>query len=215
MQNTGDATAYGSQTAYVLPVQGTNATSYLYLGDRWGNSFGKTVNDSRYVWLPLTFPSATSLSMAWSPELVIDSAAGTVTGNGGPFESLTARHSGKCADIPSASIIEGVSLKQYACNGGGNQKFWFKATGDGHVQLMARHSSLCLTDGSAGVSQETCSTAPAQQWKVTQNAAGYVTLTARVSGECLDVSDASVLDSARLITYACNTAANQQFKRTV
>jgi hypothetical protein len=215
MQNTGDATAYGSQTTYVLPVQGTSATSYLYLGDRWGNSFGKTVNDSRYVWLPLTFPSATSMSMAWSPELTIDAAAGTVTGNGGPFESLTARHSGKCADIPSASIIEGVALKQYTCNGGGNQKFWFKAAADGHVQLMARHSSLCLTEGSAGVSQQTCAGATAQQWRVTQNAAGYVTLTARASGECLDVSDASVGDSAQLITYACNSGTNQQFKRTV
>jgi hypothetical protein len=30
-------------------------TSYLYMGDRWANSMGGTVNDSQYVWLPLTF----------------------------------------------------------------------------------------------------------------------------------------------------------------
>lgn len=215
MQNVGDSTAYGSQTAYVLPVQGTDATSYLYLGDRWGNSFGKTVNDSRYVWAPLTFPTATSLAMNWYPELTIDTTAGTVAGRGGPYETLTARHSGKCADIPSQSITEGVALTQYTCNGGGNQKFWFRATGDGHVQLMARHSSLCLTETGAGVTQETCGSAPEQQWKVTANAAGYATLTARASGECLDVSDESVLNSAKIITYACTGGANQQWKRTV
>ena len=69
MTNVGDSTAYGSQTAFVLPVQGTSGTSYLYLGDRWGNSFGGTVNDSRYVWLPLGFPNATTMSMSWSPEV--------------------------------------------------------------------------------------------------------------------------------------------------
>ncbi|MER5182261.1 hypothetical protein ABT009_28575 [Streptomyces sp. NPDC002896] len=40
----GDATAYGSQTGFVLPVQGPQG--YVYLGDRWGNSMGGTVNDS-------------------------------------------------------------------------------------------------------------------------------------------------------------------------
>ncbi|MFF8234017.1 hypothetical protein [Streptomyces caelestis] len=41
-------------TTFVLPVQGTTGTSYLCMGDRWGNSVGGTVNDSQYVWLPLT-----------------------------------------------------------------------------------------------------------------------------------------------------------------
>ncbi|MER5183023.1 RICIN domain-containing protein [Streptomyces sp. NPDC002896] len=213
MQNIGDSTAYGSQTAYVLPVQGDATTSYLYMGDRWGNSFGKTVNDSRYVWLPLNFPTATTMTMDWYPELTVDTEAGTVTGHGGPYETLTARHSGKCADIPGQSILEGVALTQYTCNGGGNQKFWFKDAGNGYVQLMARHSSLCLTESASGVTQETCSGAPEQQWKVTETADGYITLTARASGECLDVSDWSTANSAKVITYACSGGANQQWTR--
>lgn len=76
MTNVGDSTTYNSQTAYVLPVQGTSGTSYLYMGDRWGNSFGGTVNDSRYVWLPLTFPTSTSMSMSWYPEVSVDTTAG-------------------------------------------------------------------------------------------------------------------------------------------
>ncbi|MDN3297634.1 RICIN domain-containing protein [Streptomyces ficellus] len=217
MADIGDATAYGSQTAWVLPVQGTRATSYLYLGDRWGNSFGQKVNDSRYVWAPLSFPTSTTMTMDWYPELVIDTEAGTVTGRGGPYETLTARHSGKCADIPSQSLAEGAALTQYTCNGGGNQTFWFKDAGEGHVQLMARHSSLCLTrDATTGaVEQRPCAGPPsaAQQWKVTPVATGHLTLTSRASGTCLDVSDASTANSAKIITWSCTGAANQQWKR--
>ncbi|MFF5455095.1 hypothetical protein ACFY40_28265 [Streptomyces sp. NPDC012950] len=49
LEDIGGSTACRSQTACVLPVRGTNGTGYLYMGDRWGNSTGGTVQDSRYV----------------------------------------------------------------------------------------------------------------------------------------------------------------------
>ncbi|MFD7813549.1 RICIN domain-containing protein [Streptomyces sp. NPDC059785] len=212
MTNVGDSTAYGSQTAYVLPVQGTSGTSYLYLGDRWGNSFGGTVNDSRYVWAPLTFPSSTSLSMSWYPEITVDTAAGTVTGTSATYETLAARHSAKCADVTSQSLLAGAVVKQYTCNGGGNQKYWFKSLGSGYYALMARHSSLCLTENASNVTQENCTAATAQQWSVTASGS-YWLLKSRATGECLDVSGASTADSAAVITYTCNGATNQQWTR--
>ncbi|ONK15385.1 RICIN domain-containing protein [Streptomyces sp. MP131-18] len=219
MRNIGDSTTYGSQTAWVLPVQGTSATTYMYMGDRWGNSFGGRVNDSRYVWLPLSFPTNRTMSMSWSPELAIDADAGTVRGVGGPYQTLTARHSGKCLDIPSRSQTVGQQLAQYPCNGGGNQHFWPRDAGNGHVQLVTRHSSLCLAvaDGSttagAAVVQTTCGGGPEQQWQVTDTGDGYVRLAARHSGMCLDVSDESTADGARLIQYSCSDAQHQQFRR--
>ena len=212
MTNVGDSTAFNSQTAYVLPVQGTSGTSYLYMGDRWGNSFGGTVNDSRYVWLPLTFPSSTSLSMSWSPEITVDTTAGTVTGTSATYETLTARHSGKCADVPNQSLWQGVALAQYTCNGGTNQKYWFRSVGSGYYELMTRHSSLCLTENATNVTQENCTTANAQQWSVTTSGS-YVLLKSRASGECLDVNGASTANSAALITYTCNGGTNQQWTR--
>ncbi|MDR6977836.1 hypothetical protein J2X68_004560 [Streptomyces sp. 3330] len=212
MTNVGDSTAYGSQTAYVLPVQGTSGTSYLYLGDRWGNSFGGTVNDSRYVWLPLTFPSTTSLSMSWSPEVTVDTAAGTVTGTSATYNTLIARHSSKCADVTSQSLWAGAQIKQYDCNGGNNQNYWFKSVGSGYYQLVVRSSSLCVQENASTISQENCTTATSQQWSLTTSGS-YVSLTSRASGECLDVSGASTADSAALITYACNGGTNQQWTR--
>ncbi|MFJ2904014.1 RICIN domain-containing protein [Streptomyces sp. NPDC087212] len=212
MTNVGDSTAFNSQTAYVLPVQGTSGTSYLYLGDRWGNSFGGTVNDSRYVWLPLTFPSATSLSMSWAPEITIDTAAGTVSGTGATYNTLVSRSSSKCADVPNQSLWQAAAISQYTCNGGANQKWWFKDLGTGYYQLVGRGSSLCLQENAANITQEDCTGATGQQWSVTTSG-GYVLVKARTTGECLDVSGASTADSAALITYTCNGATNQQWTR--
>ncbi|MEU8574158.1 RICIN domain-containing protein [Streptomyces asoensis] len=213
MTDVGDSTAYGSQTAYVLPVQGTSGTAYLYLGDRWGNSFGGTVDDSRYVWLPLTFPTSTSLSMSWAPEVAVDTAAGTVTGTSATYNTLVARHSGRCADVTSQSLWAGAQIKQYDCNGGGNQKYWFKSVGGGYYQLVVRNSSLCVQENADTVSQENCSaTATTQQWSLVTSG-GYVNVKARTSGECLDVNGASTANSAAVITYTCNGGTNQQWTR--
>ncbi|MFF6988766.1 RICIN domain-containing protein [Streptomyces sp. NPDC010273] len=211
--NVGDSTAYNSQTAYVLPVQGTSGTSYLYMGDRWGNSFGGTVDDSRYVWLPLTFPTTTSMSMAsWYPEVSIDAAAGTITGTSATYNTLVARNSAKCADVANQSLWQGVAISQYTCNGGTNQKWWFKDLGTGYYELMGRGSSLCLQENAANVTQENCTGATAQQWSLTTSGS-YVLVKARASGECLDVSGASTANSAAIITYTCSGATNQQWTR--
>ncbi|MEV3854780.1 RICIN domain-containing protein [Streptomyces sp. NPDC050095] len=212
MRNVGDSTTYGSQTAYVLPVQGSSGTGYLYMGDRWGNSFGSNVNGSRYVWLPLTFPNSTTMSMSWSPEITVDTAAGTVTGTTATYSTLVARHSAKCADVPDQSLLEGVAVTQYTCNGGANQKFWFKDLGGGSYALVGRGSSLCLTENATNVTQEDCTGASGQQWTATASG-GYWTIKARTTGECLDVNGASTADSAAIITYACNGGANQQWTR--
>ncbi|MFE7897633.1 RICIN domain-containing protein [Streptomyces sp. NPDC057424] len=213
MKNIGDSTTYGSQTAFVLPVQGTSGTSYLYLGDRWGNSFGGTVNDSRYVWLPLAFSNPTTMSMSWSPEVTIDTAAGTVTGTSATYHTLIARHSSKCVDVTSQSLRAGAQLKQYDCNGGTNQKYWFKSAGGGYYQLMVRNSSLCVQENATTVTQENCSSSAAsQQWSLTTTGS-YVNVKSRASGECLDVNGASTANGAALITYTCNGGTNQQWTR--
>ncbi|MCX5394431.1 RICIN domain-containing protein [Streptomyces sp. NBC_00094] len=220
LKDVGDSTTYRSQTAYVLPVQGTKGTSFLYMGDRWGNSMGGMVNDSQYVWLPLTFPTNTSMTMEYSPQLTIDTAAGTVTGMSGPWETLSARHSGKCADVANFDSADGAALIQWGCGGGVNQHFWIKKLGTGYVQIMARNSGKCLdiagsstADGASAV-QNTCNGSTSQQWKVrTTDVAGYVELVARHSGKCLDVVNWSTGDGTALDQWTCNSGDNQKWRR--
>ncbi|MER6082625.1 RICIN domain-containing protein [Streptomyces sp. NPDC001833] len=217
----GDATAYGSQTAFVLPVQGTQGTSYLYMGDRWGNSTGGTVNDSQYVWLPLTFPTKTTMDLPWYPQVSIDTDAGTISGvGGGPYYNLTARHSDKCLDVSDNSSADNATAIQYACNGGLNQQWRLQDAGDGYVRVLAQHSGKCLdvanasTADGAYVNQYHCTTGTNQEWSFQDQGGGYNQLVARHSGKCLDVANASTANGARLIQWPCGTQANQQFKRS-
>jgi beta-xylosidase len=75
----GDGTTYDSQNAYDLVIQGSSTTSYLYMGDRWAGAWGGKVNESEYVWLPLTFSSDISMTMSWTPQVSIDTATGQVS----------------------------------------------------------------------------------------------------------------------------------------
>jgi hypothetical protein len=220
MADTGNATTYGSQTAFVLPIQGTSGTSYLYLGDRWGNSMGGTVNDSQYVWLPITFPTNTTITLPWYPQLSVDAAAGTITGvGGGPHYNLAARHSGKCVDVTSNSAADGASVLQYTCGSGLNQQWRLTDAGGGYVQVVAQHSGKCLDVSSAAtadgatVLQYRCGNGTNQQWSFQDQGNGNYRLVARHSGKCLDVSDSSTANGAKLIQWTCGSGTNQQFAR--
>ncbi|GGY83964.1 RICIN domain-containing protein [Streptomyces omiyaensis] len=221
LKDIGNSTAFRSQTAFVLPVQGTSGTSYLYMGDRWGNSMGGMVQDSQYVWLPLKFPTKTTMAMDYSPRLTIDAAAGKVSGMNVIWESLSVRSSGKCADVANFDSADGARIVQWGCGGDINQQYWFKNVGtSGYVQIMARNSGKCLevdgasVDDGAVVVQKTCGSQKSQHWKIEPSGdAGYSRLVARHSGKCLDVSEYSYADGAAIDQWTCNDGQNQQWDR--
>jgi hypothetical protein len=215
----GNSTTFNSQPAFVLPIQGSTGTSYLYLGDRWAGAWGGRVNDSQYVWLPITFPSATSMSLSWYPSITIDTAAGTVTGNAPTYYRVTARHSGRVMDVVSNSTANNAEVKQYAWNGGGNQRWEFQETGGGYVRLVNQNSGKCLdvasasTADGANIIQYTCNNGQNQQWQWVA-VGGYFQLRARHSGKCLDVVNAATGDGADIQQYTCGSGTNQQWSRT-
>jgi hypothetical protein len=139
-------------------------------------------------------------------------------GDTGTF-TLTARHSGKCIDVISASIADGAETAQYSCNGGSNQRWELQDLGSGYYRIIARHSGKCLdvdaasTADSARIIQWTCSGGQNQQWQVQDAGSGYVRLVARHSGKCLDIPSSSTTDGTRLIQYTCTSGHNQQFMR--
>jgi hypothetical protein len=218
--NVGDSTTYGSQPAYVLPITGTSGTSYLYMGDRWAGAWSGPVNDSRYVWLPIAFPSNTSMSLSWYPTVTVDAAAGTVTGNPASFYRITNRNSGKVMDVVSASMTNSAEVKQYPWNSGGNQKWEFRDAGSGYFQIIAQHSGKCLDVASASAAdganivQYTCGSGTNQQWQWVATGS-YYQLKARHSGKCLDVVSANTADGADIQQYTCGTGTNQQWSRTL
>jgi len=81
----GGPTTYDTQPTFILPIQGNETTSYLYVGDRWDPS---SYHESTYVFLPLTFPTETSLQLEWAKMVTIDWATGNVAGSGTAISGL-------------------------------------------------------------------------------------------------------------------------------
>lgn len=65
---------WNSQTTFVLPVEGSKDTTYMYMGDRW--SFPKQTSAASYVWQPLTI-TGTTISI---PEYIDAWQINTLTG---------------------------------------------------------------------------------------------------------------------------------------
>jgi hypothetical protein len=74
---------WNSQTTFVLPIEGSKETTYLFMGDRW--SFPKQASAATYVWQPLTV-SGLSLSIpnyqeAWQINTSTGVASPVTVGN--------------------------------------------------------------------------------------------------------------------------------------
>jgi hypothetical protein len=217
--NVGDSTTYSSQPAYVLPITGTSGTSYLYMGDRWAGAWSGPVNDSQYVWLPISFPSSTSMSLSWYPQVTIDAAAGTITGITPTSYRVTNRNSGKVIDVISSSTANNAEIKQWTWNGGNNQKWIFEDAGSGYYRIRNLNSNKCLdvasssTADGANIIQYTCGAGTNQQWQWVA-IGSYFQLKARHSGKCLDVYQSGTGDGADIQQWTCGSGNNQQWSRT-
>jgi Glycosyl hydrolases family 43 len=75
---------WNSQTTFVLPIQGSKETTFMFMGDRW--SFPKQASAATYVWQPLTISGNTisipDYKQAWTIDLPTGStSAVTIKGN--------------------------------------------------------------------------------------------------------------------------------------
>ncbi|GAB2806211.1 glycoside hydrolase family protein [Ferruginibacter profundus] len=71
---------WNAQTTFVLPIQGTKETTFMFMGDRW--SFPKQASAATYIWQPLTI-SAYDISIpeykeAWTIDLITGVASAAI-----------------------------------------------------------------------------------------------------------------------------------------
>ena len=69
----GDETTFRTQPAFILPIEGQQATTFLYVADRWD---AEAYHQSGYVFLPLCFRQDGSLYLEDVAAFGIDAAAG-------------------------------------------------------------------------------------------------------------------------------------------
>lgn len=205
----GDPRTYNSQSTYVLPITGFAGTSYLYLGDRWGPATGQTPNDSTYVWLPITFPTSTSVEMPTSSQITIDASAGTIANgySGTTLVRIRAQSSSLCVNVANQSRDYEAGIIQWNCGHDGNEMVERRAIGD-YTQYVFQQSGLCLAEanGSYDAVQTTCGIGNRSQWSLSGDR-----IVNRASGRCLNVSGDSRSAGGKLITYPCGNAPNEKW----
>ncbi|NBD22963.1 hypothetical protein [Paenibacillus glycinis] len=75
--------SFNTQHDFVLEVQGTQGTSYVYCGDRWSNYSGGDMGKGVYAWYPLSFAADGSPTINGYASWNIDAAQGTWSATGG------------------------------------------------------------------------------------------------------------------------------------
>lgn len=220
--NFGDSVTYGSQSAFVIPISGSTTTSYLYLGDRWAGAWGEPVNHSRYVWLPLSFPTNNTLEMNWYPSIDIDTATGVITGNsnGGIFNPNTKYQiinvsSNRVLDVEQQSKANGANVHIWSYWGGENQKWTIEAVGN-YYRVMNANSGKALevyqasTDNHGNVVQYDYHGGNNQQWSLVYVGNDSYRIVNRHSGRALDATGTD--NGANVIQYSYWGGDNQKWK---
>ncbi len=216
LTNFGDSVCYYSQTAYVLPIQGSQGTSFLYLGDRWAGAWSGRVNDSTYVWLPLTFSSNTSLSMSWRTVSTIDTVTGALGGSNYAFK-LKNVNSGLVADVPGFSTQNSARVMQYGDNGGSNQKWRLQYDGAGYFKIVNVNSNKLMdivsgsTADGAEIIQYSDNGGANQRWLPIDKGGGRYEIRSKLSGKLLDVEGATLNSGANLVQMAASGGNSQRW----
>jgi beta-xylosidase len=75
LKNIGSHTTFDTQPAFILPIKGKQTTSFLYAGDRWD---AKHYFDSKYIFLPLSFPNDTTMELNWVDTIIPNLKTGEI-----------------------------------------------------------------------------------------------------------------------------------------
>ena len=220
LKNVGDGNTFYSQSTYVLPVQGSAGTAYLYMGDRWAGAWGGRVNDSSYIWQPITFPSATSMSMSWNNTLSIDSAAGSLSAATHNFQFVNAK-SGKALEVEAASSADGASIIQNPPTSESHQQWGLKYDGAGYFRIsnVASSKVLDVPDESSAdgvkLKQWKNTDGDNQAWLLSDIGAGLFQIRNKHSNKLVAVVDGSSADGAAIEQRSAGSGDEQRWRLVI
>ena len=86
LTNVGDSTTYDTQSTYVIPVVGSQVTTYIYASDRWQDP---DLPSSKYIWLPLVVKGA-KLGMDYYKDWSLNLTTGQWSGGNSNYISQSA-----------------------------------------------------------------------------------------------------------------------------
>ena len=119
----------------------------------------------------------------------------------------------KCADVTGRSTTPGALVHQWDCANDDHQLWAPVNIGNGLVQLVNRHSGLCMDvrNDMGDIQQYDCWTGIASEsWQVVHLDVSSTVELISSPGKCLEVKNASRSNGAKIRVSECNTASNAQ-----
>jgi hypothetical protein len=191
------------------------------MGDRWAGAWSGIVNDSTFIWLPISFSSNTVMSLSWSNTITIDAAGGTITGATNKVVYLN-KTSGLAMSIENASTADNAKVVQATPGTGKEQQWSLNYDSNGYFNVTNANSSRVLdvtsssTADGASVIQYTSNDGDNQKWRIVDKGAGYYQLLNKKSSKVAEIPGSSTTDGTALDQKtAAATAGNQLWQMNV
>ena len=171
------APASGSRVYLVLSTTKSGTTTftdsaeYFTLGSSSGPAPGTYHIVNRNSGKPLAIAANSTADGAKAVQQSGGLAWTVSTAPGGTF-TLAYTGSGKVLDVNASSTTVGLQLQQWTANGGANQQWYLRPTGDGYYTIVSRSSGLVAdvygrsTSDGAQVVQWTANGGTNQQWQL-------------------------------------------------
>jgi alpha-L-fucosidase len=131
---------------------------------------------------------------------------------------LTARHSGKAAEVVGGGTADGADIAQAAWRGEDTQRWDLVSTGDGYYKVRNVATGKLMEvagrsrNNGGNVAQWQDDSVPQQHWAITPIGDGHHILINRFSGLALNVNGSSTADGADINQWAYEAAARQQWQ---
>jgi hypothetical protein len=213
---TAGTNTWNSQSTFVLPVTGSSGTTYIYMGDRW---ISGQINQSPYIWLPLTV-SGNTLSLPWVNKWTLNLSAGTWTNSSytslqtGSYHELVNLNSGLC--LSAVNTTEGTVAQGVTCNASTLQEWDATTQGSGYYVTNQDSGYVAEDEGNSKTAGSPVDTWPKnagsnQEWTFTSNGQGNYTVKNVYSGLCLGVKSAAITSGSPIDEGTCDGDINQMW----
>ncbi len=207
---------YESQVGFAVPVVGSTATTFLYMGDRWSvQNFAM----SRIVLLPMTV-SGTKLSTAWYDQWTIDPKTGEWAPGAQNFidgiYTITAKHSGKVLGT------NGSAVEQQTYTGANTQLWRIQNQGASFYKITSVESGKVIDisgasrDVGANAIQYAWANSSNQKWQINDCGNGYHRLVnVNTLGKALEIAGSSQANGTDATLNDFSYGNNQLWQFTI
>ncbi len=212
--------SFNTQHDFIITVNGSKGTTYIYAGDRYSQFTG--VGVGKNAWYPLTFDGNGAPTINGYGQWTIDTATGLWSANnGGPIPDgtykIVNRNSGKALDASGHGTTNGTPIIQWTYGGGANQKWTIFHLGSNQYKIVGVESGGALdvtgvsTADGARVQLWNYGGGSNQKWTLSATTGGYYSALAVHSGKAMNVAGSVLTDGAFIEQWSYGGWLSQQW----